>query len=227
MIKLLIIIPAYNEGNMISQVLKSIPRNFAKIDKTDILVIDDGSRDDTALKARIHFTKVIRHLINRGLGASLTTGFKYAIKNCYNYIVTFDADGQHSPADINILLVPLITKQADVVIGSRLLQKNKMPFLRKMINIMSNYLTWLLFRVWTTDSQSGLRAFTREALEKIKIQSQRMEVSSEIFKEISRCRLKVVEVPVSTIYTEYSLYKGQKLDNAPNVFWKLVLQRFT
>ena len=211
---------------MLGKVIRSIPRKIVNF-KTDILVIDDGSVDQTSKIAKNNNVCIIRHLINRGLGAALATGFEYAINNHYQHIVTFDADGQHQPQDIPQLLTPLIAGKADIVIGSRLIQPNSMPFFRRIINYLSNIATFLLFNVWTTDSQSGLRAFNIATLKRIHLNSQRMEVSSEIFKEINRLKLRLVEVPIQTIYTAYSLRKGQPIENAPGVLWKLIQHALT
>ncbi len=212
---------------MLGKVLETLPKKLLHINKIDFLVIDDGSTDNTALIAREHKVITCRHIINRGLGAALATGFKYALIHNYDYVVTFDADGQHKATDVLKIVSPLINNTADVVIGSRLLYRKGMPIARRLINILSNIITLLLFKVWTTDSQSGFRSFNKNALKKIRIKSQRMEVSSEIFKEISRLRLKVSEVPIQSLYTNYSLRKGQKITNAPNVFWKLLQQQFS
>lgn len=224
--KLLIIIPAYNEEKMIGKVIDSL-KKYKKNKNTDLLVIDDGSLDNTYKTVKQKKVTVIRHIINRGLGVSLGTGFAYAAEHDFDYVVTFDADGQHQAADINKIIKPLTKRKADVVIGSRLIDPaNKMPKLRKIINYLSNIATFILFNLWTTDSQSGLRGFNREAVLKIKIKSQRMEVSSEIFKEIKRLKLSMIEVPIKSVYTDYSIQKGQPVSNAPNVFWKLILHKF-
>ena len=223
----LIIIPAYNESIMIGNVINSIPKKIKGIAKLDILVVDDGSIDRTYDIAKSKGIKVLKHVINRGLGGALATAFEFAKLQKYDFMVTFDADGQHDSRDINKILRPLVDREADVVIGSRMLFANSMPFLRKVINRISNIITYVLFNVWSTDSQSGLRGFSLFALRKIRIRTQRMEVSSEIFKEISRNRLQMKEVPTHSIYTNYSLTKGQRISNAPNVFWKLLLNRFT
>lgn len=219
--RILIIIPAYNEEATISEVLKGIPRRIKDI-RADLLVIDDGSTDRTRYIAE-KITQVITHPLNRGLGASLSTGFSYAKLKNYDYVVTFDADGQHNSQDIPSLIEPLIKGNADVVIGSRLIVAGQMPVVRRTINWLSNIFTWLLFTVWTTDSQSGLRAFSKKTIHDLKIRSQRMEVSSEIFKEIKRLHLKFTEIPVTPIYTPYSLRKGQQVTNAPNILWKLII----
>ena len=224
--KLLIVIPAFNEEKVIKTVLNNIPKKIQSSISVDRLVIDDGSTDKTGIISSRSNTIVVRHFINRGLGAALATGFKYAIIHNYDFVVTFDADGQHSIYDIKTVLMPLLKQKVDVVIGTRIYKNSSMPMIRKIVNYFSNFVTLLLFNIWTTDSQSGLRAFTVESLRKIKIRSQRMEVSSEIYKEISRLKLSFTEVPIQSIYTRYSLQKGQKISNAPNVFWKLLLNKF-
>ncbi|MEK7166704.1 MAG: glycosyltransferase family 2 protein [Patescibacteria group bacterium] len=224
--RLLVVIPAFNEEETIGKVLRSLPKQIPGKIRVDVLVINDGSQDQTLQISKKMGALVITHLINRGLGAALGTAFSYAKAKGYDWVLTFDADGQHQVTDVVKVLNPLIKNRADVVIGSRLLKKDKMPILRQIINKLSNVLTWVLFNIWTSDSQSGLRGFNKSALEEIEITSQRMEVSSELFKEISRLKLRKVEVPIQAVYTKYSLSKGQRLSNAPNVFWKLLLQRF-
>lgn len=226
MIKLFIVVPAYNEHLLIGQMLDEIQATFTNKKSGEIIVVDDGSHDKTGLIAAHKGAVVIKHAINLGLGAALATGFQYALNNGCDYLITIDADKQHQAEDIWRLLDPLKANQADVVIGSRLLSKEKMPLLRKVINYLSNLFTFFLYGVWTSDSQSGLRGFNKKALQKIHLQSQRMEVSSEIIGEIKRHGLRLAEIPIRPIYTTYSLNKGQRILNAPNVFWKLILQRF-
>lgn len=223
--RLLVVIPAYNEELTLKRIIDSIPPVVAGI-RPNILVIDDGSVDGTALIMRKSKVIMLKHLLNRGLGAVLATGFEYARKYKYDLVVTFDADGQHRVADIERVVTTILRGNFDVVIGSRLLDAKYMPWTRKIINWISNAVTCVLFNIWTTDSQSGLRGFTKQAIQQIQIRSQRMEVSSEIFKEISRLHLRFKEIPIRAKYTDYSLKKGQKIANAPNVFWKLLLNRF-
>jgi UDP-N-acetylglucosamine---dolichyl-phosphate N-acetylglucosaminyltransferase len=229
MMRLLILIPAYNEATTIEKVIRSIPSKIDNQCIVDVLVVSDGSNDSTNTVLQKMGIKYLNHIINRGLGATLATGFEYAKTYNYDLVLTFDADGQHQAEDINKLVKPILKDRTiDVVIGSRFINKdNQMPIFRKIINVLSNYLTYILFNIWTTDSQSGLRVFRKEALNKITIKSQRMEVSSEIFKEIATKHLHVVEVPVKSIYTPYSLTKGQPISNSINVLWKLILHKFS
>ena len=221
---LLIGIPAYNEASVIGKVLKSIPGQIKGIKSIDILVVDDGSSDDTSMIAEKAGARVISHLLNRGLGGALKTILAYTRGQDYDILVTFDADGQHDGGDIPALVRPLLLKKKDVVIGSRWHKGQKKPTSRLLINKLANLLTFLLYGVKTTDSQSGLRAFGKRAINSISIQTDGMEVSSEIFKEINRHNLQFVEVPIKVIYTDYSKTKGQKLTNAGSIFLQLFLR---
>lgn len=223
--KLAILIPAYNEEKMIGQVLKTLPKKFKGVSKIKVIVVNDGSTDKTMAIAQKH-TTVISHWLNRGLGGALGTGFAYAKKHDFDCLVTFDADGQHNPSDIEPVIRPILTRKTDVVIGSRLKNPRGMPWHRRIGIFGLNVITYLLFWVWTTDSQSGLRAFSRRAIEQIEIKSNKMEVSSEFFNEIQTKNLKMLEVPIKSIYTQYSIVKGQKPANAFRILWQLITQRF-
>lgn len=216
-----IVIPAYNEEKTIGRVIKGLKKEGYK----NIIVVDDGSADNTHKVAKKEKVFLYRHGINRGLGGALGTGIKAAIKNNADVIVTFDADGQHNPKEIQIITSPITGNKADFVIGSRLLDSKGMPLVRKIGNWGFNVITLILFGVWTTDSQSGLRAMSRQAAEKIEIKTNRMEVSSEFFAEIKRNKLRFMEVPIKPIYTEYSLQKGQSSWNAFKILFKLILRR--
>lgn len=224
--KRLIIIPAYNEAPVISTTIAKVKKVIKESKKSfDILVIDDGSNDNTYAKAKQMEALVARHKINRGLGGALGTGLLYAKKQNYDLAVTIDADGQHNPQDIDKVILPIETKKADLVIGSRTKSKlGQMPIDRRIINLLGNLVTWLLFGVWTSDSQSGFRSFSKKAISCIEIKTERMEVSSEIFCEVKKNNLKITEAPIQVIYTEYSRSKGQDNLNAFNVLYKLLLR---
>lgn len=223
--KLLVIIPAFNEaeaiGKTVGEVMAAVPKG------TSVLVIDDGSNDSTSELAKKAGAVVLRHPINRGLGGALGTGLYWAKINDFDYCVTFDADGQHDPNDLSNVLKPIYSGKADVAIGTRtLLGWGEIPGDRKFILSLSNWLTWWLFGIKTSDSLSGFRAFNRKAIEKIQLRTDRMEVSNEFFSEIKRHKLKLAEVPIRVIYTDYSRSKGQKNSNAVDVGVKLLLRLF-
>lgn len=219
--RVVVVIPAYNEERTISGVICGLKQQGF----TQIIVVDDGSSDRTGQLASQAGVILLRHLLNRGLGGALGTGIKAALRLGPDIIVTFDADGQHDPDDLPQLLKPIEAGEADVVIGSRLLAPRGMPRLRRLANWTANLLTYLLFRVWTTDSQSGLRAFSREAAARIRIMTNGMEVSSEIIAETVAHGLKYTEVPVKAIYTDYSLSKGQSFAVGLRTLRKLVLAK--
>ena len=125
-----------------------------------LIVVDDGSSDRTGELACQEGVIRLRHILNRGLGGALGTGISAALRLGAEVIVTFDADGQHDPDDIARLLDPIEAGEAEVVIGSRMLDPSGMPYPRRLANWTANVVTYLLFGGWTTDSQSGLRAFS-------------------------------------------------------------------
>ena len=222
--KMLIGIPAYNEEKLISQVIRSLPKKLKGVENIDVLVVDDGSTDKTAQKAKEEGTKVLRHILNRGLGGALKTIFAYAKSQDYDLLVTFDADCQHHPSDVVKMIKPLIKDKKDVVIGSRWKLSKNIPLSRLIVNKLANVITYLIFSVWSSDSQSGLRAFNKRAIKLIELQSDGMEVSSEFFRETYRNSLNFQEVPIVVKYTSYSQNKGQRLTNAPSVLFHLFMR---
>lgn len=224
-LKLLIIIPAFNEEKVIGKTIEGIKAILKG--KAQILVVDDGSNDHTKTITERAGAIVIRHPINRGLGGALGTGLYWAKINDIDCCVTLDADGQHDPSDLELVLEPVLNGKADVVIGSRTLKGWKeIPIDRKIMLILSNLLTWWFFGIKTSDSLSGFRAFSRTAIEKIRIQTDRMEVSNEFFCEIKRNKLRLFETPIKVIYSDYSRSKGQKNANAFDVGVRLLLRLF-
>ena len=222
--KATIIVPAFNESAVILKVIHSIPKRFKGIKKTEILIVDDGSTDDTKILAQLANVNTASHLINRGLGAAIKTGLEWAKNHNSDIVVTFDGDGQHNPKDIERLIQPILQKKADLVIGSRFKKRQKIPIDRFLLNWLANLATFLLFGVFSTDSQSGLRAFSKKAIKLIEFKADRMEFSSEILLEAKKHNLKVIEIPTSAIYTSYSREKGQKNLNAISIFSKFLIR---
>lgn len=226
--KTAIIVPAYNESQVIAQCLKDLRKQLVK-DKilADIIVIDDGSSDSTGVSAYPHCDYLLTHIRNCGLGASLSTGIEFARRRGYDYCVTFDSDGQHDASDIPKALAQLESGY-DVVIGSRFIGTHSgMPAGRRAVLFIGNLITLLFFGVWTSDSQSGFRGLSKRAIHSLNIQSNRMEVSSEFFGEIHRLGLKFREIPIHIRYTKYSLRKGQKNSQSASVLLKLLYRTFS
>ena len=219
--KLFVVLPAFNEEKSIGSVIKDLKRNNYR----NIIVVDDGSVDKTSEIAKKEGVQVYKHLINRGLGGALGTGIKAAVQNGAEIVVTIDADGQHDISDIKKAIKPIQDGDADVVIGTRLADPKGMPIIRKIGNWGFNCITYLLFNIWTTDSQSGFRVFSKDAAKNIRIKTNRMEVSSEIINEIKRNRLRFTEVPIKVIYTDYSLQHGQSSLNAFKILDKLMFKK--
>lgn len=215
-----IVIPSFNEEKTLAKVLDDV-KTYCE----NIIVVDDGSADRTFEIAGGREVKVIRHMINRGLGAALGTGIRAAFLAGADYIITFDADGQHRAEDIPRLVGKAEKGNYDVVIGSRLINSTGMPLVRKLANWTGNLATYFLFGLWVTDSQSGLRLFNKKTAELLNLKSNRMEVSSEIIREIKRYNLKFCEIPIRAIYTDYSLSKGQGFIVGLKTLWQLILQK--
>lgn len=222
--KTLIIIPVWNEDKTILDVISDLQKSGYK----DIVVVDDGSSDETFSIIKNSDVVILRHIINRGLGAAIGTGFAYAKEIDADITVTFDGDSQHRAEDIKNLIRPIIDKKADVVVGSRMTEFRKlMPKSRVLISVLANLLTYCLYGFKSTDSQSGLRAFNKKALEKIKIKTDRMEISSEFLKEIKRNKLKYIEVPIKPVFLEGRVGQDNKgYWNSINVGVKMLLRVF-
>ena len=216
-----IVIPAYNEGEVLRSIVAGVRQLYG-----NVIVVDDCSSDDTSAAACAGGAVVLRHPINLGQGAALETGIRYALSCGAETIVTFDADGQHQVADIAVLVKRQVETGADIVIGSRFLgQAMGMPWLRRYVLRLAVIFTRITSGVSLTDAHNGFRLFTRHAAKKIRIGQNRMAHASEIIDKIGALGLSVVEAPVTILYTEYSLRKGQKLSNAINILSELFIAR--
>ncbi|MBI5115852.1 glycosyltransferase family 2 protein [Candidatus Poribacteria bacterium] len=160
--KVLIIIPALNEEASISRVIEEIRAGVAN---QEIVVVNDGSTDGTAVEAEHSGATVLSHHFNLGYGATLQTGYKYALHKDYDVLVQIDADGQHDPSYILRLIEPVCENRADVVIGSRFLGEGnyEMPFARRCGSIIFSKITTILTGQKVTDPTSGFRAISRKA----------------------------------------------------------------
>jgi len=161
--KSVVIIPAYNEAGRISSTLAAI----GKFTDADIIVVNDGSDDDTAGEASADGAIVINLSSNIGYGAALQAGFKYALDKGYEFAVQMDADGQHDPASIKALIKPVLADEFDVVIGSRFLDKGnyKAPFVRRMGMYFFGFITSILTGRRITDPTSGFQALNKKVME--------------------------------------------------------------
>ena len=221
-----IVIPAYNEEKLIKSTLKKLKDEGYN----NIIVVDDGSSDKTHDITKEEGVIVCKHIINRGLGGALGTGISCALLYNPKVIITFDADGQHDPKDIEKVAKPILEDGYDVVIGSRLMDKEEvknMPIIKRVGNWGLNFLTYLMGGHFITDSQSGLRGFSYNSAKIIaeQLKSNRYEISSEFVVLIKRNKLKFKEVPIKTIYTEYSMARGTNIITGFKILMKLIFHK--
>ena len=164
MTKTIVLIPAYNEGRVLAQTIGDVKKAIAKLKNTHIVIIDDGSTDNTNNVAKQQKVVVLHHIINRGLGGAISTGLAYAKNQNADIAVTLDADGQHDPSDILKMIKPITSNTADIVIGTRYNgADNQISIDRKILHSLSNLFTLLLYGQKTSDSQSGFRAFNKKS----------------------------------------------------------------
>jgi len=215
-VKCWIVMPAHNEERAIGGVIDGLRREGW----SDIIVVDDGSRDRTAEIAREKGALVLRHERNLGLGAALRTGLKEALWRGADCAVTFDSDGQHDPKAVRAMVDAI--DGADLVIGSR--KFLNIPLHKRIGNFGLNLITRLMGGP-LVDSQSGMRAFNRRALGSIEIRSNRYEVSSEIVIAARRKGLRIKEVPVKCYFTAYSKARGTTIASGFRIFIGLVRLR--
>lgn len=204
--KIVVIIPIYNESKMIQEVVSDI----RKAGYEHIVIVDDGSQDESFAVARALPVVALRHKINRGKGASIRTGIEAAKTLSPDIFITMDGDGQHDPLDILSFVNAFIDKNVDVVLGIRKLQKEAMPLTRKMANFIADKITFLLYGIHIQDSQSGFRAFSSYAIQKIRTKTDAYSYESEVLREIRKHRLSYTEVPIHVRYTSYSTSKKHK-----------------
>lgn len=217
-----VVIAAYNEAAKIGEVVAELIAGGWP----HVVVTDDGSKDGTYANAESAGAVALRHVINRGQGAALQTGIAYALRDGADYVVTFDADGQHRPDDIAELLAPLAAGEADFALGSRFLGTTEnMPWLRGVTLRAAVLFTRLTSGARVTDAHNGLRAMTRRGAEAIRIRMDRMAHASELVDQVGRSGLPYVEVPVHIRYTDYSRAKGQRFSASFKILADYFLNR--
>ena len=218
---LFVIVPAYNEEKTIGDVLKGV--FDTQISPINVVVVDDGSSDNTAETAKSVGAIVLRHEVNRGQGAALQTGNEYALAHGAGAVVHFDADGQFDAADISGALAVMQNKNADVILGSRFLDsRSKIPWTKKYLILpVSRFINWLFTGLKLTDAHNGFRILSRRALEKINIAQDRMAHNSEIVKQIKEHNLAFVEHPVRVKYFEY----GQGVGGGLKIIGEMLQER--
>jgi glycosyltransferase involved in cell wall biosynthesis len=217
-----VVIPAFNEGPAIGEVIAQVLRHYPHT-----VVVDDASTDETAAIAEREGAVVLHHPVNLGQGAALQTGITFVLTRGAEYIVTFDSDGQHQIGDVDNMITALRKSGAEVALGTRFCrQPIGAPWSRRVLLKAAALLTVLTTGLNVTDTHNGLRVFTRHAAAKLRIRQNRMAHASEILSQISQYGLRYIEVPVTIKYTEYSLGKGQRIGDAANILADLFIGRF-
>lgn len=216
-----VVVPAYNEASVVAPVVADLmQRGYV------VAVVDDGSGDDTGVRARQAGAVVVAHPVNLGQGAALQTGIRFALMHGAQFIVTFDADGQHRAGDIEKLLGALAAHRADFALGSRFLGATiGMPVSRRLVLRAATWFTRLTTGMRISDTHNGLRAMTRRGATHIALRQNRMAHASELLHEIARSGLGYVEAPVTIEYSTYSLAKGQSVANSLRILIDLSTQR--
>lgn len=215
-----IVIPLYNEATVIASVVEGLLPSFP-----NVVCIDDGSTDGSGDIARSAGAKVVTHPINLGQGASLQTGFEYALSHSAEYVVTFDADGQHRVVDAVAMVDRAREEDFAIVFGSRFLDDRTKPgILKKIVLKTAVWVTNVTTRTKLTDAHNGLRVIRRDALLQVKLRQDRMAHGTEIVVQLGRTKLPFAEQPVEVLYTDYSKAKGQSLLNSVNILVDLVIR---
>ena len=227
-LKLAIILPAHNEEKVLGDVLELLPKKLPGIENIYTIVTDDGSSDNTFSVAKKYADYALRHKINLGAGSATLTGIKFAkLKLKPDIYVTLDSDGQHDPRDISNLIKPIVDRRVAITIGSRMLNAKGMPTIKKVTNKMANLITFIFSGIWVSDSQSGFRAYSKDAINLINIKTTGYEYCTEVFSEISNHHLKFIEIPIKVIYSDHSKSKGQSVANSINILIKLITNNLT
>jgi glycosyltransferase involved in cell wall biosynthesis len=191
------VIPAYNLAHSISEVVRKTSKHIG-----EVLVVDDGSQDDTARLAKESGAKVLRIAKNRGKGWALRCGFEHLLQKPWEGIITLDGDLQHDPVEIPNLIMEHDTSGSQIVIGSRMEETEKMPWIRYWTNRIGVYcISWAVGQP-LTDTQSGFRLYRREVVETIPLWTTRYDTETEILLKAGLLGMKVTCIPIKTIYHE-------------------------
>lgn len=220
-----VVLPAYNEATRIQPVIEAIAEKGY-----NMVIVNDGSSDNTLeviMESKRKYPDnihVFSLLINRGVGIATQTGFDAVLRYNPKYIVSMDSDGQHSADDLDAVIEPLVAGRAQAVIGVRPLED--MPFTRNFANSIMNLFTKIFYRVDVSDSQTGFRAVTLDALNEISINATGYLISSEFIREINDNDIPFEEVPIETIYTPETQAKGTNVTVAIKILLQMIKHQF-
>lgn len=200
--RLLVAIPCLNEAATIAQVVNEVPRSISEMSCVDVLVIDDGSNDNTSSEAKAAGAQVLRHPRNRGVGSAFQSAVNYAIENNYDLMVNIDGDRQFNPQDIPKLVAPIVALEADMVTASRFIDSSftpKMPKVKLIGNYLMSYLISQLVRRKFADVSCGFRCYSRESLLKLNLHGA-FTYTQETFLDFAVKQMEIKEVPITVVY---------------------------
>lgn len=213
------VIPSYNENKTIANIIQQV-----KLQGLEVIVIDDGSTDNTFQSASKTLAIVIKNDKNEGKGASLVKGFGYVLGHNFDAVITMDGDGQHDPGDIRHFIQIAGASDSGIFIGNRMHRPKDMPLARFVVNKFTSWLISMYTKQDIPDSQCGFRLIKKEVLEKVKFETNNYDAESEILIKAARLGFKIESVPINTIY------RGQKSKINPFVdayrFIRLMCREF-
>lgn len=216
--KVFIVLPAKDEGKRIGRVLQET----LSLGYTNIIVVNDGSMDNTEKISKEYGATVINHAVNLGAGAATQTGIQFAVEQGADIVVTMDADHQHHPSDIKQLVTEMENKEADLVIGSRFLNTaNNIPIHRQYYNKVGNLITLFFTGLKVSDSQSGMKAMRADFIQKTHLHSAGYEFCIEIIRNAKKYNATISEVPIKVTYSKETLEKGQNFFNGFKMVFNL------
>jgi glycosyltransferase involved in cell wall biosynthesis len=216
--KICVIIPAYNAEKHLSEVIADIRISFIGT----IIVIDDGSTDETMRVAENAGTIVLSHRHNLGKGAALKTGFNHAIQHNFRAVITIDSDGQHDPAMIPLLIDAYQRGDNEIIIGSRMNDTGAMPFHRKLSNKITSGMISMRIDRRVSDSQSGFRLIDVSVLKRVMLSTSHFDTESELLLKAGLYGYRIGEIPIATKYSDESSSVRHFLDT-----WRFVKLFFT
>ena len=216
----LVVIPAYNEEGKIGRVIRGLFEHGYR----EIVVINDGSTDNTAKEAEAAGATVISHRLNRGQGAALETGNEYARRANAEMVVHFDGDGQFEASDIGVALQMMKKNNAEVALGSRFLDgRSNIPLLKRYFILpVARCINFVFTGARLSDAHNGFRIMSKKALEAIRLTQDGMAHNTEFVKKLRASKLSFIEVPVKVSYHEY----GQGLGGGVKILKELIISYF-
>jgi len=195
--KLAVLIPAYNASQTLPELIRRIKK---ALPQSSVIVVNDGSQDDSGNLARKAGATVLEHKVNQGKGEALRTGFDFVVQNGLDYVITIDADLQHRPEELRLFTEEAKRGSFDLIVGTRDFSFQNMPFDRVVTNFVSSVILTLLSGQTIKDSQSGYRLISCKTLRVIKLKCRKYDLESEILIKTGRKGFKIGEVPISTVY---------------------------